>query len=55
MSTSAMEIEIPFVENVAVSEDTLRVDLSEDGASLFHLRGIRACRMRHRPSGSAGA
>jgi hypothetical protein len=33
MSTSAMEIEIPFVENVAVSEDTLRVDLS-DGRSV---------------------
>jgi hypothetical protein len=33
MSTSAMEIEIPFVENVAVSEDTLCVDLS-DGRSI---------------------
>jgi len=33
MSTSAMEIEIPFVENVAVSDDTLRVDLS-DGRSI---------------------
>jgi Protein of unknown function (DUF2442) len=29
MSTSAMEIEIPFVEKVAVSEDTLCVDLSD--------------------------
>jgi hypothetical protein len=33
MSTSAMEIEIPLVENVAVSEDTLCVDLS-DGRSI---------------------
>jgi len=33
MSTSAMEIEIPFVENVAVSDDTLSVDLS-DGRSI---------------------
>ncbi|MSP37360.1 MAG: DUF2442 domain-containing protein [Deltaproteobacteria bacterium] len=33
MSTSAVEIEIPFVENVAVSDDTLTVDLS-DGRSL---------------------
>jgi Protein of unknown function (DUF2442) len=33
MSTSAMEIEIPFVEKVAVSEDTLCVDLS-DGRSI---------------------
>ena len=33
MSTSAIEIEIPFVENVAVSHDTLCVDLS-DGRSI---------------------
>jgi Protein of unknown function (DUF2442) len=33
MSISAPRIEIPFVENVAVSQDTLRVDLS-DGRSL---------------------
>jgi Protein of unknown function (DUF2442) len=33
MSTSAVEIEIPFVENVAVSADTLCVDLS-DGRSI---------------------
>jgi Protein of unknown function (DUF2442) len=33
MSISAMEIEIPLVENVAVSEDTLCVDLS-DGRSI---------------------
>ena len=33
MSTSAKEIEIPFVENVAVSDDTLCVDLS-DGRSI---------------------
>jgi len=33
MSTSAVEIEIPFVENVAVSDDTLTVDLS-DGRSI---------------------
>ena len=33
MSTSAVEIEIPFVENVRVSDDTLTVDLS-DGRSL---------------------
>ena len=54
MRTSAMEIEIPFVENVAVSDDTLCVDLSDGRASLFRLGGTRACRMRHRPSGSAG-
>ena len=33
MSTSAVEIEIPFVENVTVSDDTLTVDLS-DGRSI---------------------
>ena len=33
MSTSAVEIEVPFVENVSVSDDTLRVDLS-DGRSI---------------------
>jgi len=33
MSTSAFEIEVPFVENVTVSDDTLCVDLS-DGRSL---------------------
>jgi hypothetical protein len=33
MNISAKEIEIPFVENVAVSDDTLRVDLS-DGRSI---------------------
>lgn len=33
MSTSAIEIEVPFVENVTVSEDTLCVDLS-DGRSI---------------------
>ena len=33
MSTSAVEIEVPFVENVAVSDDTLCVDLS-DGRSI---------------------
>jgi Protein of unknown function (DUF2442) len=33
MSTSAMKIELPLVENVAVSEDTLCVDLS-DGRSI---------------------
>jgi hypothetical protein len=33
MSTSAKEIEIPFVENVAVSDDTLCIDLS-DGRSI---------------------
>ena len=34
MSTSAVEIEVPFVENVTVSNDTLCVDLS-DGRSIF--------------------
>lgn len=33
MSTSAVEIEISFVENVTVSDDTLTVDLS-DGRSI---------------------
>jgi hypothetical protein len=33
MSTSALEIEVPLVENVAVSEDTLCVDL-RDGRSI---------------------
>ena len=33
MSTSAVEIEIPFVENVTVSDDTLTADLS-DGRSI---------------------
>jgi hypothetical protein len=33
MSTSAIEIEVPFAENVIVSEDTLCVDLS-DGRSI---------------------
>ena len=33
MSTSALEIEIPLVENVAISEDTLCVDL-RDGRSI---------------------
>jgi uncharacterized protein DUF2442 len=33
MSTSAVEIEIPFIENVVVSDDTLTVDLS-DGRSI---------------------
>jgi hypothetical protein len=33
MSTSAIEIEVPFAENVTVSHDTLRVDLS-DGRSI---------------------
>ena len=33
MITSAVEIAIPFVENVTVSDDTLTVDLS-DGRSL---------------------
>jgi hypothetical protein len=33
MSTSAVEIEVPFVENVTVSNDTLCVDLS-DGRSI---------------------
>ena len=33
MSTSAIEIEIPFAENVTVSDDTLCVDLS-DGRSI---------------------
>jgi hypothetical protein len=29
MSTSAIEIEVPFAENVTVSDDTLCVDLSD--------------------------
>ena len=29
MSTSAVEMEVPFAENVTVSVDTLRVDLSD--------------------------
>lgn len=33
MSTMAIEIEVPFVENVMVSNDTLRADLS-DGRSI---------------------
>lgn len=33
MSTSAIEIEVPFAENVTVSDDTLCVDLS-DGRSI---------------------
>ena len=33
MSPSAVEIEVPFVENVTVSDDTLCVDLS-DGRSI---------------------
>ena len=33
MSTSALEIKIPLVENVAISEDTLCVDL-RDGRSI---------------------
>jgi hypothetical protein len=33
MSTSAIEIEVPFAENVTVSNDTLCVDLS-DGRSI---------------------
>ena len=33
MSTSAIEMEVPFAENVTVSDDTLRVDLS-DGRSI---------------------
>ncbi len=33
MSTSALEIKIPFVEDVVVSDDTLSVDLS-DGRSI---------------------
>jgi hypothetical protein len=33
MSTSAVEMEVPFAENVTVSADTLRVDLS-DGRSI---------------------
>ena len=33
MSTSAVEIEIPFVENVTISDHTLTVDLS-DGRSI---------------------
>ena len=33
MSTSAIEIDVPFVENVTVSDDTLCVDLS-DGRSI---------------------
>ena len=33
MSTSAVEIEVPFVENVTISDDTLTVDLS-DGRSI---------------------
>ena len=33
MSTSAIEMEVPFAEDVTVSDDTLRVDLS-DGRSI---------------------
>lgn len=33
MSTSAVELEVPFAEKVAVSDDTLSVDLS-DGRSI---------------------
>ena len=33
MSISAIEMEVPFAEDVTVSEDTLRVDLS-DGRSI---------------------
>ena len=33
MRTSAIEMEVPFVQDVAVSDDTLRVDLS-DGRSI---------------------
>ena len=33
MSISAIEMEVPFAENVTVSDDTLRVDLS-DGRSI---------------------
>ena len=33
MSTSAIEMEVPFAENVTVSDDTLYVDLS-DGRSI---------------------
>ena len=29
MSTSAVEIEVPYAENVSVTPDTLRVDLSD--------------------------
>lgn len=33
MSTSAVELEVPFAENVTLSDDTLSVDLS-DGRSI---------------------
>jgi hypothetical protein len=61
MSTSAVELEVPFAENVTVSDDTVSVDLS-DGRSisvplawyprLSHASSLR--RVFHRVGGARG-